>query len=136
MKAFQPIVNDIQSLGKVTWESFGVTVDLNRLGGVLEQQDSSIFLSANLLRNQLRGLSEINVGDALHDRTLHHQHILRYSVVKDFSATGAARTFGFDIPNLLRTQLFLETGPSCFWERDHGNIDRHRAQKFMDPYKR
>ena len=76
---FQLIVNEIQSVGK------SEEYDLNQISEILVTEDSLTFLSANLLRNQLKGLSEVETGFG---------HVLTHCVIRDFSPTGAARSFG------------------------------------------
>ena len=90
---FHPIVNEIQSLGKTDW------YDLNQISEIVVA-DSPTFLSANLLRNQLKGLSEVETVSETE-----HAYILRKCVIKDFSPTGSARTFGLDLLGLISYQL-------------------------------
>ena len=92
LKIFRPIVNEIQSLGKTDW------YDLNQISEIVVSEDSSTFLSANLLRNQLKGLSEVA---PVCETEQGLGHILRSCVIKDFSPTGAARTFGLDLQGLI-----------------------------------
>ena len=88
---FQPIVNEIQSVGK------SEEYDLNQISEIVVIEDSLTFVSAaNLLRNQLKGLSEVKTGNG---------HVLTNCLIRDFSPTGAARTFGFDLQALIRYEL-------------------------------
>ena len=130
MEAFQPIANDIKSLGKpgelkTRWQP---TYDLNKVNEVLVMRDSSTFVSANILRNQLKGLSDLESG-------LHEKHILRSCVIKDFSATGAARTFAVDIPTLFKNEFF-HVDKRDTWDRENGYWNRHLAKLAMDPFQR
>ena len=90
MKTFQPIVNEIQSVGKSD------EYDLNQISEIVVIEDSLTFVSGNILRNQLKGLSEVKTGNG---------HVLRNCLIRDFSPTGAARTFGFDLQALIRYEL-------------------------------
>ena len=99
--------------------------DLNKVTEVLVTRDSLTFVSANILRNQLKGLSDLESG-------LHRSHILRFCQIKDFSATGAARTFAVDIPTLIKNQFF-HTDSEDTWDRDNGYWYRHLAKSALDP---
>ena len=109
-------MNDIESLGRPGAGSGGFTItdsieqpstyDLNRVTEDLIPWNSSTFVSANILRNQLRGLSDHS--------GLHTDHILRSCRITDFSHTGAARTFKFDIQTLATHKFFLAARLSVF----------------------
>ena len=104
-------MNDIESLGRPGLRGEGdSTTQLNKVTEVLVKRDSLTFLSANLLRNQLKGLSGLN------DGWVNGGHILGSCVIKGFSATGAARTFAVDIPKVIRNEFFI----GASWDRDNG----------------
>ena len=103
---FYPILKGIQSSGQS--EEF----DLNQIHEVVLKEDGLTYLSANILRNQLRGLSEVQTG---------HRHIFKHCVIKDFSPTGAARTFALDLQTLIRNEL---------------EDERHPGKAKWEPYKR
>ena len=99
---FYPILKGIQSSGQS--EEF----DLNQIHEVVLKEDGLTYLSANILRNQLRGLSEVQTG---------HRHIFKHCVIKDFSPTGAARTFALDLQRLIKNELEDERHPGkAIWE--------------------
>ena len=101
---FYPILKGIQSSGQS--EEF----DLNQIHEVVLKEDGLTYLSANILRNQLRGLSEVQTGQG-------HRHIFSHCVIKDFSPTGAARTFALDLQTLIRNELEDERHPGkAIWE--------------------
>ena len=89
---FYPILKGIQSSGQS--EEF----DLNQIHEVVLKEDGLTYLSANILRNHLRGLSEVQTGPG-------RRHIFSHCVIKDFSPTGAARTFALDLQTLIRNEL-------------------------------
>ena len=126
LKTFQPIVNDIESLGKPgEIKEEGESYDLNKVTEILVKRDSLTFVSANLLRNQLKGLSDLESG-------LNGKHILRVCVIKDFSATGAARTFAFDIPTLFRNEFFIDAK----WDSENGYLCRYLTKSALSPFQR
>ena len=101
---FYPILKGIQSSGQS--EEF----DLNQIHEVVLKEDGLTYLSANILRNQLRGLSEVQTGPG-------HRHIFSHCVIKDFSPTGAARTFALDLQTLIRNEFDDERHPgNAKWE--------------------
>ena len=131
MEALKPIVNDIEGLGRpgeLKDEEGESTYDLNKVTEVLVKRDSLTFVSANILRNQLKGLSDLESG-------FNGKHILRSCIIKDFSATGAARTFAVDVPTFFKNELFhVDRGDT--WDRKNGYCRIHLAKSALDPYKR
>ena len=131
LEAFYPIVNDIEGLWRpleLKDEEGESTYDLNKVTEVLVKRDSLTFWSANILRNQLNGLSDLESG-------FNRKHMFRSCVIKDFSATGAARTYAVDVPTFLKHNLFhVDSGDT--WDRKNGYWSRHLAKSALDPYKR
>ena len=126
-ETFQPIANDIESLGRPGLRGEGdSTTHLNKVTEVLVKRDSLTFVSANLLRNQLKGLSDLD------DGWVNGGHILGSCVIKDFSATGAARTFAINIPKVIRNEFFIGSS----WDRDNGYSYRYLTKSVMSPFQR
>ena len=122
-------MDNIEDLGRPgkSREEVDSTYDLNKVTEVLVKRDSLTFVSANLLRNQLKGLSDLDS-----DGWVNGKHILRSCVIKDFSATGAARTFAVDIPKLIRNEFFIDGS----WDRDNGYPYRYLTKSAMSPFQR
>ena len=113
-KLFSPILKDIQGLrGSDEQEEFE---------DFLVKEGTSIFLSADVLRSQLRGFTETKP-----NAFLKKANILKICVAKDFSSTGAARTFRLDLEGLIRYQL-EDMGK----EQEIVKSNRKRIQEVLD----
>ena len=75
------ILVDIQNHGHHKTE-----YDLKHVEDAYEYREGNLFLSSNLFRNQVKGLS-----------TMMNSGSLYFFEERDFSSTGAARTFGLNV---------------------------------------
>ena len=81
------ILVDIQNHGPHKTE-----YDLKHVEDAYEYREGNLFLSSNLFRNQVKGLfSMLNGGS------------LDFFEERDFSSTGAARTFGLNVEKCFHT---------------------------------
>ena len=94
---FKPVVIDIQNHGRSDMTKYV----LEHINEAYEEYNSKTFISSDLMRNQVGGLSELTTtGNAF-----------GHFIQKDFSKTGAARTMALDVKMFFRHCL-----TTCFWD--------------------